>query len=79
MSVVPNKAKQLLLILKGTRLFITEVIYLYGTRFRGILRKEGLVVGLFSYLIRFALSSPLQPSLALNGNASPAGALGRTD
>lgn len=39
MSVVPNKAKRLLLILKGTRLFITEVIYLSGTCFRGILRK----------------------------------------
>ena len=48
-SVVPDKVKQLLLILKGTWLFITEVIYLHGTCFRGILRKEGFVAGLFSY------------------------------
>ena len=48
-SVVPDKVKQLLLILKGTWLFITEVIYLHGTCFRGILRKEGFAAGLFSY------------------------------
>lgn len=53
--MVPGKAKQLLLIRKGTRLFITEVIYLQGTCFRGILRKEGLVAGLFSYGICLCL------------------------
>lgn len=42
MSVVPNKAKQLLLILKGTWVFITEVMYLYGTCFRGIFQKSRL-------------------------------------
>lgn len=55
-SVVPDKAKQLLMILKGTWLFITEVIYLHGTCFRGILRKEGFVAGLFSYGICVCLS-----------------------
>lgn len=76
--MVPNKAKQLLLILKGAWLFITEVIYLYGTCFRGIFEKRRLSGRAFFPMWSVsALLSPLQPSIALNEKAWPTGALSR--
>lgn len=39
-SVVPRKAKQSLLPLRRSRLFMTELTYLHGICFRGILSKE---------------------------------------
>lgn len=63
-SVEPNKAKQLLLNLKGTRLFISEVIYLCGTCFRGILSKAGWGAGLFLFFLPLLSTVIFQGPLA---------------